>query len=77
MGTVAGRGGTLGAHAARTGTVLDLRLLEAFRLRWDLADVDFCVRDLRATGARRHVREEIPFFTGPRVPLAELVAALP
>jgi chlorite dismutase len=35
------------------------------------------MRELRATGARRHVREEIPFFTGPRVPLAELVAALP
>ena len=35
------------------------------------------MRVLRATGARRHVREETPFFTGPRVPLAELVAALP
>ena len=35
------------------------------------------MRDLRATDARRHVREEIPFYTGPRVPLAELVAALP
>ncbi len=35
------------------------------------------MRDLRATGARRHVREETPFFTGPRVPLADLVAALP
>jgi len=35
------------------------------------------MRDLRATEARRHVREEIPFYTGPRVPLAELVAALP
>ena len=35
------------------------------------------MRDLRATGARRHVREEVPFFTGPRVPLAELLAALP
>jgi chlorite dismutase len=34
------------------------------------------MRDLRATDARRHVREEIPFYTGPRVPLAELVAAL-
>jgi len=48
VGTVPGRVGILGAHAARTGTVLDLRLLEAFRLRRDLADVDFCVRDLRA-----------------------------
>ncbi len=35
------------------------------------------MRDLRATDARRHVREEVPFFTGPRVPLAELVARLP
>lgn len=34
------------------------------------------MRDLRATRARHHVREEIPFFTGPRVPLTELVAAL-
>ena len=25
------------------------------------------MRDLRATDARRHVREETPFFTGPRV----------
>jgi len=35
------------------------------------------MRDLRATEARRHVREELPFYTGPRVPLAELVASLP
>ncbi|MGK2881321.1 MAG: hydrogen peroxide-dependent heme synthase [Mycobacterium sp.] len=35
------------------------------------------MRDLRATEARRHVREEIPFFTGPRVNVAQLVTALP
>jgi len=35
------------------------------------------MRDLRATGARRHVREEIPFWTGPRVGLADLVQRLP
>jgi len=34
------------------------------------------MRDLRATDARRHVREEIPFFTGPRVALKELLSAL-
>ena len=34
------------------------------------------MRDLRATDARRHVRVETPFFTGPRVPLSELVLAL-
>jgi chlorite dismutase len=35
------------------------------------------MRDLRAVGARRHVRLEIPFFTGPRVAPTELIAALP
>ena len=35
------------------------------------------MRDLRASGARRHIREEIPFFTGRRRPVAEIVAALP
>ncbi len=35
------------------------------------------MRDLRATDARLHVREELPFYSGRRVPLAELVADLP
>jgi chlorite dismutase len=35
------------------------------------------MRALRDTEARRHVREELPFFTGPRVDLGELVNALP
>ena len=34
------------------------------------------MRELRASGARRHVREEIPFFTGPLVDPARLVANL-
>lgn len=34
------------------------------------------IRHLRATGARRHVRNEIPFFTGPRRPAVELFADL-
>ncbi|WP_341359526.1 hydrogen peroxide-dependent heme synthase [Georgenia sp. M64] len=29
------------------------------------------MRDLRPVGARRHVREEIPFYTGPRVALGD------
>lgn len=29
------------------------------------------MRDLRATEARRHVREEVPFFTGPRTTLTD------
>ena len=32
------------------------------------------MRELRASRARLHVREEIPFYTGPRVAVAELVA---
>ncbi|HEY0487745.1 MAG TPA: hydrogen peroxide-dependent heme synthase [Mycobacteriales bacterium] len=35
------------------------------------------MRDLRASTARRHVRAEVPFYTGRRKPVAELVAALP
>jgi peroxiredoxin len=35
------------------------------------------MRDLRATEARRHVREEIPFFTGPRTTLADWAEAQP
>jgi hydrogen peroxide-dependent heme synthase len=35
------------------------------------------MRELRASGARRHVREEVPFFTGRRRPVADIVAALP
>jgi peroxiredoxin len=35
------------------------------------------MRHLRGSEARRHVREEVPFYTGRRKPLSELVAALP
>ncbi|SHN42151.1 hydrogen peroxide-dependent heme synthase [Cryptosporangium aurantiacum] len=35
------------------------------------------MRDLRASTARRHVREETPFYTGRRKPVAEIVASLP
>jgi peroxiredoxin len=43
----------------------------------DLYRILDLMRHLRATGARRHVREEVPFFTGRRRPVAEIVAALP
>ncbi len=35
------------------------------------------MRDLRASRARLHVREEVPFYTGARVSPAELIARLP
>lgn len=34
----------------------------------NLTDLVDMMRDLRYTGARRHVREEVPFFTGRRLP---------
>jgi len=34
------------------------------------------MRDLRASTARRHVREEVPFFTGKRTELGDLIANL-
>jgi peroxiredoxin len=35
------------------------------------------MRDLRASTARRHVREEVPFYTGRRRSVSELVSSLP
>jgi len=35
------------------------------------------MRHLRASQARRHVREEVPFYTGRRRSVADIVAALP
>jgi chlorite dismutase len=35
------------------------------------------MRDLRASRARRHVRDEVPFYTGRRRSVAEIAAALP
>ncbi len=35
------------------------------------------MRHLRGSTARRHVREEVPFYTGPRVDPADLLARLP
>ena len=35
------------------------------------------MRHLRASGARRHVREEVPFYTGARLAVTDLVERLP
>jgi hydrogen peroxide-dependent heme synthase len=35
------------------------------------------MRHLRASAARRHVREEVPFYTGRRKPIEEIVATFP
>lgn len=38
----------------------------------DLTELVDLMRDLRATDARRHVREEVPFYTGRRISTAEI-----
>ncbi|MCW2877743.1 MAG: hypothetical protein JWQ95_1843 [Sphaerisporangium sp.] len=43
----------------------------------DLYRIVDLMRHLRASEARRHTRIEVPFYTGTRKPLEELVAALP
>ncbi|HEX7321412.1 MAG TPA: hydrogen peroxide-dependent heme synthase [Mycobacterium sp.] len=43
----------------------------------ELEQIVDLMRHLRNTDARRHTREETPFFTGPRVGVEQLVAALP
>ena len=42
----------------------------------DLHDLVDLMRDLRSTAARRHVREEIPFYTGRRIDAAGVVEIL-
>lgn len=42
----------------------------------DAVDLVDLMRTLRATGARRHVREETPFFTGRRIDVADLRSIL-
>ena len=42
----------------------------------DLHDLVDLMRDLRATQARRHVREEVPFHTGRRIAWAEVLEVL-
>ena len=41
-----------------------------------LTDLVDLMRDLRATDARRHMRDELPFFTGRRIPTAEVPSVL-
>ncbi len=42
----------------------------------ELLDIVDVIRDLRATEARMHVRVEVPFFTGRRIPVEQLPEVL-
>ncbi|MFC1420857.1 hydrogen peroxide-dependent heme synthase [Streptacidiphilus cavernicola] len=53
----------------------DYEWLLAFEAN-DLYRIVDLMRDLRASETRLHVREEVPFFTGRRKPIADLLAGL-
>ena len=57
------------ANTMSTFALSDYEWLLAFEAD-ELHRIVDLMRDLRATEARRHVREEVPFFTGPRTTLA-------
>lgn len=42
----------------------------------ELTDLVDMMRDLRYTEARRHVREEVPFYTGRRIELSDIAEVL-
>ena len=64
------------ANTMSTFALSDYEWLLAFEAD-ELHRIVDLMRDLRATEARRHVREEVPFFTGPRVTLADWVEKQP
>ncbi|GAB2454040.1 hydrogen peroxide-dependent heme synthase [Xylanimonas ulmi] len=64
------------ANTMSTFALSDYEWLLAFEAD-ELHRIVDLMRDLRATEARRHVREEVPFFTGPRVTLADWAASQP
>ena len=67
------RSGTLAAIASFA--LGDYEWLLAFEAD-ELHRIVDLMRELRASRARNHVREEVPFFTGPKVAPKELVANL-
>lgn len=64
--------GDVRANTVSTFALSDYEWLLAFEAQ-ELHRIVDLMRDLRNTQARLHVRKEIPFFTGPRVELADWV----
>lgn len=74
---VAAKGyGDVLANTVAAFALSDYEWLLAFEAE-NLSRIVDLMRDLRATEARRHVREEVPFFTGPRAPLAVILDRMP
>lgn len=61
------------AHTVSAFALGDYEFLLGFEAD-ELHRIVDMMRDLRAVEARLHVREEIPFFTGPRRELADIIA---
>ena len=79
---------SIGKRANELNATIRYTMWSVFKLARPLADdqraaaadelhriVDL-MRELRASTARRHVREEVPFYTGVRKSIAEIVADL-
>nr|WP_129338732.1 hydrogen peroxide-dependent heme synthase [Cellulomonas endophytica] len=64
------------ANTVATFALSDYEFVLAFEAP-ELHRIVDLMRELRNTRARLHVREEVPFFTGPRVDLAAWVDARP
>ena len=64
------------ANTVASFTLGDYEWILAFEAD-DLSRIVDLMRHLRGSEARRHVREEVPFYTGARVGIAELVERLP
>jgi peroxiredoxin len=64
------------ANTVSSFALSDYEWLLAFEAQ-DVGLIVDLMKDLRATRARMHVREELPFITGRRVSLAEAAAELP
>jgi peroxiredoxin len=64
------------ANTASSFALGDYEWLLAFEAD-DLHRIVDLMRHLRGAQARRHTREEIPFYTGVRKPVRELLAGLP
>ena len=64
------------ANTVASFTLGDYEWILAFEAD-DLSRIVDLMRHLRGSEARRHVREEVPFYTGARVEIAELVDRLP
>ncbi|MCI9889662.1 chlorite dismutase family protein [Micrococcales bacterium 31B] len=68
--------GDVRANTLASFALGDYEFILAFEAQELVRIVDL-MRDLRATEARRHVREEVPFYTGPRVQLEDWIAERP